>query len=162
MNSPGMVGNSIRRLMRVPVPWVFVLTYLAGIGIQLARLPLMGGGVLRHTGAAGAVLFTLGAVIAGWSLRLFRNARTTTVPGKTSSSLVTSGPYRFSRNPMYVGLSLAYLGEAGMLGQLWPIIVLPATLAYLNWVVIPVEEARLREAFGEEYARYQTSVRRWL
>jgi protein-S-isoprenylcysteine O-methyltransferase Ste14 len=162
MKGQETIGNSIRFLMHVPVPWVFVLTYLAGVGLELARPPLIGSRVLHGTGAVGGVLFALGAVIAGWALRLFRKAHTTTVPGKTSARLVTSGPYHFSRNPMYVGLVLAYLGEAGMLKQLWPVVLLPLTVAYLNWIVIPVEEARLRAAFGDEYERYRTSVRRWI
>jgi protein-S-isoprenylcysteine O-methyltransferase Ste14 len=77
-------------------------------------------------------------------------------------SLVTSGPYRKSRNPMYVGLALAYLGEAGMLRQVWPALLLPLVLAYLNWVVIPVEEARLTEVFCEAYDSYRSNVRRWI
>ncbi|HEV8261426.1 MAG TPA: methyltransferase [Burkholderiales bacterium] len=66
----------------------------------------------------GGVLFSVGAVIAGCCLVIFRRARTTTVPGKSSVKLVTWGPYRFTRNPMYVGLVLAYLGEAGLLKQM--------------------------------------------
>jgi protein-S-isoprenylcysteine O-methyltransferase Ste14 len=74
----------------------------------------------------------------------------TTVPGEISATLVMTGPYRFTRNPMYVGLTLAYLGEAGILIQIWPIIVLPLLFAYLNWMVTPLEEARLKEAFGNK------------
>jgi protein-S-isoprenylcysteine O-methyltransferase Ste14 len=107
----------------------------------------------------GGVLFVVGAAIAGWGWLTFRRARTTTVPGQKPSLMVTWGPYRFSRNPMYVGLTLAYLGEAGLLQQLWPVILLPLTVAY---VVIPVEEGKLREVFGEEYTGYQARVRRWL
>ena len=63
---------------------------------------------------------------------------------------------------MYVGLTVAYLGEAGMLKQVWPVVLLPLTIAYLNWIVIPVEEARLHEFCGEEYEQYQARVRRWV
>jgi protein-S-isoprenylcysteine O-methyltransferase Ste14 len=63
---------------------------------------------------------------------------------------------------MYVGLSLAYLGEAGLLKQVWPVILLPLVVAYLNWVVIPVEEARLGEVFPQDYVRYRATVRRWI
>jgi protein-S-isoprenylcysteine O-methyltransferase Ste14 len=72
------------------------------------------------------------------------------------------GPYRVSRNPMYVGLAIAYLGEAGILNQVWPIILLPFTLAYVNWIVIPLEEARLQEVFQDEYECYRKRVRRWM
>jgi protein-S-isoprenylcysteine O-methyltransferase Ste14 len=63
---------------------------------------------------------------------------------------------------MYVGLALAYLGEAGLVGQIWPVVVLPLMLAYLNWIVIPVEEARLHEVFQGEFDDYGSRVRRWM
>ena len=103
----------------------------------------------------------MGAVVAGWGLVLFGKAKTTTFPGKLSGKLVTWGPYRFTRNPMYVGLVLAYLGEAGLLKQIWPVVLLPFTVAYINWTVIPVEEAKLEEAFPNEYKQYRLQVRRW-
>jgi protein-S-isoprenylcysteine O-methyltransferase Ste14 len=148
--------------MRVPVPWVFVLMYL--IGAFLERMWPLGRRVMRmtHVEIAGAVLFTVGAVIAGSGLTIFHKARTTTTPGERSSALVTWGPYRFTRNPMYVGLALAYIGEAGILRHVWPVVLLPLVLAYLNWVVIPVEEMRLTEAFPDAYAQYRRNVRRWI
>ena len=148
--------------MRVPVPWVFVLTYLVGVVLDYAwptyRVLLRIPGI----GFVGGVLFLSGASVAAWGLLIFRKARTTTVPGKLSSQLVTWGPYRFTRNPMYVGLTLAYLGEAGILRQGWPVVLLPLVLAYLNWVVIPVEEGKLKEAFGPDFNEYRGRVRRWL
>src|SRR6267142_14875 len=133
-------SNPLRLLMHVPVPWVFVLSYLVGVGAEYAwPLRIVARNTLPGMPIAGGVLLAAGAAIAGWGLVTFRKARTTTVPGRASSTLVTSGPYRFTRNPMYIGLSLAYLGEAGILRQLWPVLVLPFILAYLNWVVIPVE-----------------------
>lgn len=153
---------ALRWLLRVPVPWVFVLTYLVGIGVEFAARHR--GPIEAHPAVAiaGGVLFAIGAVIAGWGLLTFRRARTTTVPGEVSSQFVTWGPYRFTRNPMYVGLTLAYLGEAGILRQFWPIVVLPLVVAYVNWIVIPVEEAKLSEVFGAEYDRYRARVRRWV
>jgi protein-S-isoprenylcysteine O-methyltransferase Ste14 len=149
-------------LLRIPVPWVFVLTYIIGAGLEHA-LPLRAGnGRLPGVNVAGGVLFGIGATLAGWGLLTFRRAQTTTVPGKASSRLVSWGPYRFSRNPMYVGLIAAYLGEAGILRQVWPVILLPLTVAYVNWIVIPLEESKLREVFSEEYDRYRMRVRRWL
>jgi len=157
------VAVPFRMLMRVPVPWVFVLMYLIGIGLEYVWPVRVGVEVSeRVTLRIGAVLFTVGAVIAGWGLITFRRARTTTVPGKASSRLVTWGPYRFSRNPMYVGLATAYLGETFLTRQVWPAALLPIVLAYVNWIVIPVEQARLTEVFGAEYATYQRRVRRWL
>src|SRR5262249_39668634 len=147
--------------MRVPVPWVFVLTYLLGAALESTGFGIIREAALMRT-AAGAVLFAVGAVIAGWSLVIFHRARTTTVPGESSVKLVTWGPYRLSRNPMYVGLTIAYLGEAGLLKQIWPVVLLPLTLGYLHWIVIPVEEARLKEVFPHKYERYRSRVRRWI
>ena len=157
-----LMNQLSRLLMRIPVPWVFVLAYLIGIALETALRPSSGTASPAAVGIAGAVLFAVGAVIAAWALVLFYRARTTTIPGRTSSNLVTRGPYRFSRNPMYVGLSLAYLGEAGILRQFWPIMLLPLVIAYLNWVVIPVEETRLTDSFGPAYNDYRSRVRRWL
>jgi protein-S-isoprenylcysteine O-methyltransferase Ste14 len=153
-------GNPIRLLLHVPVPWVYVLTYLAGVGLQMA-FPWH----VRKSGPpliAGWAVFAVGLAIAGWGWTIFHNARTTTVPGEASSQLIRRGPYRMSRNPMYVGLAIAYLGEAGLQNQVWPMVLLPLTLAYVNWIVIPVEEERLNEVFPGEYERYRKSVRRWL
>ena len=151
-----------RLLLRIPVPWVFVLGYLAGVGVERALRPTLAVEALPVLPLAGGVLFIVGAAIAGWGLLTFRRARTTTVPGETSAQLVTWGPYRVTRNPMYVGLTLAYLGEAGILRQFWPVALLPLVLAYVNWVVIPLEETKLGEAFGAEYERYRGRVRRWI
>jgi protein-S-isoprenylcysteine O-methyltransferase Ste14 len=63
---------------------------------------------------------------------------------------------------MYVSLTLAYLGEAGFLAQIWPVMVLPAILAYLNRIVIPLEEEILKKDFKDEYENYCAGVRRWL
>src|SRR5881394_987613 len=84
-----------RLLMRVPVPWVFVLGYLAGVGLQHA-IPPRPYFSIRTThlfSVSGAILFGVGAVIAGWGLVLFHKARTTTTPGEASKTLVMRGPY---------------------------------------------------------------------
>jgi protein-S-isoprenylcysteine O-methyltransferase Ste14 len=63
---------------------------------------------------------------------------------------------------MYVGLTFAYIGEAGLMKQVWPLALLPLVLAYVNWTVIPLEESKLREVFGDEYEQYRLRVRRWV
>ena len=161
MSDNEQLGGLARALLRIPVPWVFILTYLVGAGLEA----VFGLGRMmeyRILTPAGAVLFVIGAALAGWGWMTFHRAGTTRVPGETSTALVTWGPYMFTRNPMYVGLSVAYLGEAGMLHQVIPVLLLPLTIAYLSRVVIPVEEERLRAAFGGEYERYAGAVRRWI
>jgi protein-S-isoprenylcysteine O-methyltransferase Ste14 len=162
MSERSSVGQMATALLRVPVPWVFVLTYLAGVGIEAA---FRTDGFLPKSTlltSVGYVIFTVGAGLAAWGWLIFWRARTTRVPGEASTTLVTSGPYRLMRNPMYVGLSVAYVGEAAILHQVVPLVLLPLTIAYLNRVVIPVEEERLHSVFGAEYEQYQKDVRRWL
>ncbi|MGA7241203.1 MAG: isoprenylcysteine carboxylmethyltransferase family protein [Bryobacteraceae bacterium] len=148
-------------LLRVPVPWVFVLTYLIGAGLE-AIFHL--GKFLNYEFLTpiGFVIFVLGCALAAWGWLIFQSKGTTRVPGEASVALVTWGPYEFTRNPMYVGLSVAYIGEACILHQAIPVILLPLTIAYLNQVVIPLEEGRLRGVFGTEYERYTERVRRWV
>lgn len=155
-------GNIFRRLLVLPVPWVFVLAYLVGVGLEFiffGRGSSAGSDLVR---VAGVALLAVGATLAAWAWLIFRNARTTRVPGEASTTLVTCGPYHFTRNPMYVGLAIAYLGEAGILKQVSPVAILPLVIAYLNWIVIPIEEARLQEVFGEKYQQYRSRVGRWL
>jgi protein-S-isoprenylcysteine O-methyltransferase Ste14 len=76
--------------------------------------------------------------------------------------LVKDGPYRFTRNPMYTGLTIAYFGGAALLDSAWPIIVLPVVLIVLVQTVILREERYLADAFGVEYSVYVARVRRWL
>ena len=155
--------NPLRFLMRyVPVPWVFVLAYLFGFGLQYVVPVRPPAGEWRALNIAGGGLFVAGAGLAAWGWLTFLRARTTTVPGEASSRLVTWGPYRFTRNPMYAGLTVAYLGEAAILKHIWPVALLPLVLIYLNSVVIPVEERKLGEGFGDAYEQYRQRVRRWV
>ena len=75
--------------------------------------------------------------------------------------VITAGPYRYSRNPIYVGHSLAHIGGAVLLGSLWALVVLGPVVGYLHHVITQ-EEARLRALFGDEYDTYQDNTRRWL
>ena len=147
--------------LHMPVPWVFVLGYLIGVGLQVlfpvAQSETGWSTALRIAGGCAVVA---GFSVAGWAWMLFQRAGTSRVPGESSRVLVTRGPYRFTRNPMYVGLTTAYIGEAGALLQIWPLCLLLVVLAYVNWFVIPVEEATLASFAG--YERYRAHVRRWI
>ncbi|MEP6847763.1 MAG: isoprenylcysteine carboxylmethyltransferase family protein [Acidobacteriota bacterium] len=157
------IAAPFRLLLKVPVPWVYVLGYLIGVALEfIFPLHLVPAEAFITTKIVGGVIFILGAIIAGWSLLKFYRSRTTTTPGEISKEFVTHGFYRFTRNPMYVGLILAYIGDAGMWVQIWPLVTLPLVIAYLNWVVIPLEESRLVEHFGSDYEAYRLKVRRWI
>src|SRR5215831_20884141 len=131
MSGGGQSGSGSRALLRIPVPWVFVLTYLAGAGLE-ALFHLGRWTEYSAVTSIGAGVFVIGAALAAWGWLTFHRVGTTRVPGETSTTFVTWGPYRFTRNPMYVGLSVAYLGEAAILHQIIPVFLLLLVIAYLN------------------------------
>ena len=161
VNQQNKNSSPIRMLLHIPVPWVYVLTYLiALIPQKIFPVRIHPQETLTIIKIAGAILFVIGAFFASWSLIIFHKAHTTTTPGESSNKLVMSGPFKISRNPMYVSLILAYLGEAGLLAQIWPVLFLPLTILYVNRIVIPLEEEVLKKSFGD-YQNYIGRVRRW-
>ena len=92
----------------------------------------------------------------------FWRARTAIIPHRPASRLVRHGPYRFTRNPMYVALTALYVGLALLFNVAWPLVVLPVVLWLLWHVVIRHEERYLLFAFGGDYAAFTREVRRWL
>jgi protein-S-isoprenylcysteine O-methyltransferase Ste14 len=112
---------------------------------------------------AGALVFT-GASVALAGVGAFRRQKTTVNPftPERSSSLVATGIYRFSRNPMYLGLLLALVGWSVYLANWVSALLLPAFVAYMNRFQIQPEEQALSERFAPEYLAYAKAVRRWL
>lgn len=110
----------------------------------------------------GLVPIAAGLALGSWAATLFKRRRTTIRPGEVSSRLMTEGPFRFTRNPIYVGMTLLSVGLAIVLGSVSPWLVVPVFVLLIVRNIIPVEEAMLREAFGEDYAQYQRNVRRWI
>jgi protein-S-isoprenylcysteine O-methyltransferase Ste14 len=142
---------------------LFLLSYIAGEGLErIAPLPLTWLLSIRAAEVLGAFFFALGLIVVLISIATFVAAKTTPVPYRRPAALVIRGPYRLSRNPMYVGVTLIYLGVAAVRRVLWPVLLLPIPLALLNTFVIPQEESALRAAFGAAYERYCARVRRWL
>ncbi len=92
----------------------------------------------------------------------FRRARTHPEPWKPTTALVVDGPYRFTRNPMYVGFTLIYTGIALLADSAWPLLLLPAVLLVMQRFVIRREERYLERKFGDAYRAYCASVRRWV
>jgi protein-S-isoprenylcysteine O-methyltransferase Ste14 len=111
----------------------------------------------------GVALVVVGAVLSFAAAGMFWRAGTTLNPAATQhGKLVNSGPFRFTRNPMYLSLVIVTLGIAFWVGA-WPMFLAPiATFATANWAHIPFEEANMRCEFGAEFAAYARRVRRWL
>jgi protein-S-isoprenylcysteine O-methyltransferase Ste14 len=112
--------------------------------------------------AASAFTFALGFAISTWAIWLFRRKGTPVVPSDRVISLVTSGPFRFSRNPMYLGVTVMLFAVTLWFGT-WPILIAPAGFwGFMSLVRIPYEEALLHKIFGEAYVSYAKKVRRWI
>jgi len=146
-----------------PPPFIFVGAWLIAWGLH-TRVPfeIAGGGVGVLQGAGGSLLLAagLGAVAAG--LITFRRHRTAVIPHRDASTLVRSGPYRLTRNPMYLGLTWVYVGLSAVMNWAWPLLLLPMVLIVLTTVVIQREERYLQSTFGLDYREYCRHVRRWL
>ena len=117
----------------------------------------------RRTGwAAGAALIGAGVLVMRWSFNAMSRAGENPDPHIASSGVVSDGPFGFSRNPIYLGLSLVEVGVACVMNVLWPVLLLPGALLFLDRVVVPREERYLDEELGEPYRAYRGRVRRWL
>ena len=146
-----------------PPPLLFVGGF--GLGLLFHRtwpLGLLGAGApgLRLGVGWGAV--ALGLLLMFSGIGTFLHARTTVFPNRPANRLVVSGPYRLTRNPMYLGLTLAYLGGTVLVNSVWPLLLLPLVLLALTRSVIRREERYLAAAFGAEYDAYRRRVRRWV
>lgn len=147
-----MTGAS--RWRNVPVPEWHVAGLLgSGVfhGLRPWSLPID-----RPAGiAVGSLLVFVGLVVVGWSVRVVGRQ-----PIDAPETLVTTGPYRYSRNPMYVGWTALYVGIASIADAAWPLVLLPA-VAVPTHRTVRREERRLAERF-DDYAAYRERVRRYL
>ena len=152
-------GSTRRRLRMYPPTYL-----LLAIGLMVALDRYLPGVVLLQGGWrwVGAGLFVAGlAVDSGCALYLLFH-RTTIIPFRESEKLLTGGPYRVSRNPIYLGLTVALAGVAVWLGSLTPWLAVPLFVWAIDRQVIRREEAMLTATFGEEFEAYCRRVRRWL
>lgn len=149
--------------IHVPPPLWFVAGLLAGwmADRYLVALPVPNA-LASSARSIGPLFMVMGVVLVGWGMMTFRRAGTAIVPHKPAARIVSSGPYRFTRNPMYTGLTLVYVGVAALIATWWPLLMLPLVLLAVFQLVVRREEAYLRSAFGAEYAEYCAHVRRWL
>jgi protein-S-isoprenylcysteine O-methyltransferase Ste14 len=110
----------------------------------------------------GLLLVVLGAGIVVWGRNSLVSSGTSVDPGLPTTAIVTSGPYRFSRNPLYVGLTALFLGLTMTMNTWWGILALIPLLTVMHNSVILREERYLEAKFGETYRRYRAAVRRYL
>lgn len=108
------------------------------------------------------VLFAASAIFAGSAIRLFAVKQTTLLPFSQASALLSTGPFRISRNPLYVALVATLFAFGLLLASFWLLIAASLLALALDWFVIRPEESALSKAFGEQYSTYARRVRRWL
>ena len=157
-----MGGRRAPLFQIIPPPVVYAATLLVGWGLSL--LGVSSPAWITSSGAhwLGLALAIAGVALAAVAIGLFVSLRTTTNPAGQPSRLVERGAYAWTRNPMYVALTCIYAGLALALGQIWTLALVVAPWAVVNWFVIPFEEARLRDTFGQAYVDYCRRVRRWI
>jgi protein-S-isoprenylcysteine O-methyltransferase Ste14 len=137
----------------VPLVTGLVLTATVGDPWDLPRQPAQTAGVLL------VVAFVLWN---GWTLSVMAAHRTSILPGGATTAVLQSGPFRVSRNPLYVGLVALDAGLALLAGSFWALVFVPVGIVALLWGAIWPEERYLAGKFGDDYAAYQARVRRWL
>jgi protein-S-isoprenylcysteine O-methyltransferase Ste14 len=111
---------------------------------------------------AGYFLIALGILLPIWGARLFRQHETNIMPYNDPDNIVTNGPFRFSRNPMYLGMILVLFGVATLYATVLSFVFPLIYFGVANWYFIPYEEGRMIVAFGDEFTAYKAKVRRWL
>ena len=110
----------------------------------------------------GGLLGFIGTMVCGWGVLTFQLAGTNVRPNRPVTALVTGGPFRYSRNPLYLGMTVIYLGITLYAGALWPLATLVPALAVVHWRIVLREEQYLESRFGDSYRAYKTRVNRWI
>jgi protein-S-isoprenylcysteine O-methyltransferase Ste14 len=135
------------------------------LGCLLSWLAPIGPGLGAANGralAAGGALVVVGLVLGVLSILEFKRSDTSPIPGEPSTALIEAGLYRFTRNPIYIGMVILYVGLAIVLTSAWMLLLLIPALMILQRGVVEREEAYLKAKFGDAYRRYQARVPRWL
>lgn len=147
-----------------PPPLVPVIAVLAGIGFDwLAHIPngWMPPAPLRYW-IGGVIAVGVVAAVGAGAVRTMRNAGESPDPWSPVSRIVEQGAYRYSRNPMYLGMVILCLAMSILLANVWILVLAPVCALILWWIAIRPEEAYLEAKFGDTYRDYKRRVRRWL
>ena len=146
-------------LIRPPLAWA--LAVIAGLVLDwLAPLPFLPED--WPAGLLGAVVFVLALAQAIWAIDTMTRAGTNVPTNRPTTAIVESGPYRFTRNPIYLGMLLSLIGLAIAFNNLWLLTMLVPFALVIRYGVVAREEAYLERKFGDVYRGYRSRVRRWL
>jgi protein-S-isoprenylcysteine O-methyltransferase Ste14 len=144
---------------RILPPVWFAACLLAAVALHFF-LPVASFALLPVR-IAGAVIMVFGIYMSATASGAFDRAGTPVVPFERSTVLLTDGWYRYTRNPMYLGMTLALAGSGVALGSVGALLPLPVFIVLIETLFIRGEEEFLEEIFGEDFRRYRTQVRRW-
>ena len=144
----------------VPAPVLFVA--VAGVAILLNRIWPFDGIVSPAVSRAGWVLLDAGMVLMLWTTWLMLWRKTTLNPYGKPQRLLDEGPFRISRNPLYIAMLVVYLGIGLLWNNLWFVLLFPLLVLLLQFGIVRHEEQLLLQHFGDDYVRYCKRVRRWL
>jgi len=140
-------------------PAIYLIAILVGVALHFVGAIRFVPNLARPL---GGLIVVFAAMLFIWSIRTFRSAGTPVPGNQPTTTIVSVGPYRLSRNPIYLAFSLFQVGIALGVNDAWILITLLPAIAIMSLVVIPREERYLEARFGEEYATYKANVRRWL
>ena len=161
--------NSDRAAVRGFPPLYFILSLMVSLAIHYWVFPLSlnfpatsfaQGSTLRI--ALGLLISLIAPVILVSTMAQYRRTGNEIDPSSSTASIITSGPNRFSRNPIYLGLALLQTAIAIIVGSVWALASVMVALLLVQYFVILPEEEYLESKFGEEYREYKSAVRRWL
>ena len=146
-------------VVRPPVAWAVAV--LAGLSLNwLMPLPFVPAVV--PAGWLGAMVFALALALFAWAITTMTRAGSNVPTSLPTTNIVDTGPYRFTRNPIYLGMVLGLIGLSIALNSLWLLLTLVLFAVTIRYGVIAREEAYLEHKFGDVYGRYRARVRRWL
>ncbi len=149
-------------VVRFPPPLVYLCAVIAGTLLHVYVLPLPCGFALGARIAAGTAIAMLGTAVIMGAIGLFRRTGQDPKPWKATPEIISTGVYRFTRNPMYLGMALLQTSIGIGFANGWIIALVPPVLVIIYAMVIRHEEAYLESKFGGTYTAYKKSVRRWL
>jgi protein-S-isoprenylcysteine O-methyltransferase Ste14 len=152
--------HAVARLGVFRPPIVYLAAIAGGLALHWAwPCPIPAGAVVHPL---GGILVVASVLLFVLSVRRFGAAGTPVPARKPTTAIVRTGPYGFSRNPIYLAFALFQLGIALWVGSRWLLATLAVALAIINFIVVPREERYLEGRFGAEYLDYKAAVRRWL
>jgi protein-S-isoprenylcysteine O-methyltransferase Ste14 len=143
-----------------PPPLIYLTGLALGFGLELLLPGSSVPDAVQWIG--GGLLAALGLVLLASFNTAFTRKGTAVEPWKPTTAIVTTGPYRVTRNPAYLGMTLLYIGIALLADALWVLAPLPVVLPVIDRAVIAREERYLERKFGREYLDYKAGVRRWV